>query len=529
MNKYIKNLDLLGPRVELYFNGSQKIQSRLGAFLTIILFLVTAVGSTYYLVNLFGREDSYVSINKIYEPEFTYYLNTSQDVFAFRLASSSGGILPDDEQSYSIIAQHQIYYFEKDASGKNVKKGKVLDLKFSKCGFNYSLDSPSFKALFSNFDFGTRGYYCLDKGQIIEMKNPILYVGENSYINIMYTYCSGKPDCKSPKELDQALTTYFSEIITVGYYTDNNNYKDPIQYVVNRQMDQTSSAFFRRANYYMKNTEHITDDNIILNSEIKKTFQTWDTTDFVIDFRNTNMNGGKLIYQLCYALNKNGMKDVVIRKYKKIQNLFAEIGGFINFLKLISCYIIHVYCKIDFVPSIYKNFEFNYFKQNILTKKEIIRKKSSLNPNPTKMSNITCNTDNLSLTNRNVNIDQNVKEKSPTSIEIAKIMFCFSKNKKKIYREIRCKLEREYLELSNLVLLRNEVNILVNHLFSSNLNPQVFKEKKYILEIFENSNSSLQTPLKNTNLELQQQTNDNSLPKKGANINSIKKDIISRK
>ena len=56
--------------------------------------------------------------------------------------------------------------------------------------------------------------------------------------------------------------------------------------------------------------------------------------------------------------NSEGFKETYTLSYKKIQNLLAEIGGFLNFIRIIFTTILFVNWEIMFTPIAYRGYSY---------------------------------------------------------------------------------------------------------------------------------------------------------------------------
>jgi hypothetical protein len=497
MLEFTKQFDLLSSNTRLYINGQKSLITKVGGILSILIIIIGLIGFFFYLSKIINRSEPSVSLNKIYTPESIYYLNTSESMFAFRIADRFGNVLNDTY--YTPVAQHWKYFFTNDENGIKKISYKFDNLKVSKCE-NIKINSTEFNRVYSNFDVSR--HWCLDPEQIIEIKNPYGGALDYSYINIYFTHCTHLGDkCEKPDKIDNYLTSYLADIFFTSYYVDNYNYEEPLQPYIYTFNEFSSSAYFKRIFYEIKTLDHISDDGIVLPESKERSKISIENYKNIIDFRNTNINGGKVLFQFSYIFNTNGFKETYYRNYKKIQNLLAEIGGFLNFIKLVCFCFMVFYTEVIYIPLIYQGYSF-YFDENLDNKSknssmQIFNKnrkipylenfRNSLTNIPmTRLSN-----PRYTPTNENENHCDIKISPLPSNFKILKNYLLCWKNKilsreAKIFLAAKKKLISNYLNVSSLIRIRNELNLIKYMLLKSKKEENQFSFAVNIVRLSKN-------------------------------------------
>jgi hypothetical protein len=497
MLEFTKQFDILSINTKLYTNGNESLKTKVGGILSIAIIILGITGFLFYLSKIITRSELSVSLNKIYTPESIYYLNTSNSIFAFRIADRFGNVVNDTY--YSAVAQNWKYFFTKDENGINKISYNFDNLKVSRCE-NIKINSTEFNTVYSKFDVSR--HWCLDPGQIIEIKNPYGGSIDYSYINIYFTHCTHLGDqCEKPDKIDNYLTSYLADIFFTSYYVDNYNYDEPLQPYIYTFSEFSSSAYFKRIFYEIKTLYHISDDGIVLPESKERSKVSFENYKNIIDFRNSNINGGKVLFQFSYIFNTNGFKETYHRSYKKIQNLLAEIGGFLNFIKLMCFSIMVVYTDIIYIPLIYQGYSL-YLDENLNNKInsssiQILNKNKKISYFENirnSMSN--ANMDRLSNPRHTPNSEKefrcDIKKSSfPSKKEILRNYIPFCKNKIiskefKIFLAAKKKLIFNYLNVSSLIRVQNELCIIKHMLLKSKKDENQFNSAVSIVRLSEN-------------------------------------------
>jgi len=101
----------------------------------------------------------------------------------------------------------------------------------------------------------------------------------------------------------------------------------------------------------------------------------FESSKTIIDFRDSIFKGGKLLMQFTFTFNENGIQENYDRSYKKFQNILAEVGGLIQFVKIIFSFFVYLYTEINFTENILKNKIILHSKNNEDSDFLIIKKK----------------------------------------------------------------------------------------------------------------------------------------------------------
>jgi len=365
-----------------------------------------------------------------------------------------------------------------------------------------------------------------------------------SYINIYFTYCSEEKNetrkCKSKSELDKIFASYYSEVKFISYYNNHQNFEIPYRPIITKIVELSSVSFFKRIYAYIKNSNYCSDSGLLFNFYDYYERTIFESSKTIIDFREKEFRGGKLLIQFTFTFNENGIEENYFRSYKKIQNIIAEVGGLIKIVKMIFSFFAYLYTEINFTENILNNKIILYSNENGDDESLKINKNSNrfikemniasdLNIKPKKNNymlqkiNDSLDNPNMILPNSKYSFDINKKEllgnklshknsksdlhnlskdrksdvvksslkRGKLPIGIMKLSeYLFKNQNQSIYKQTKHLLLNHYLSISNLIKMRNEINSLKFYIFSD----------KKILEFFKISENILKIPMnKKTN------------------------------
>jgi hypothetical protein len=352
MSEKIKDLDYLSNKTHLFLNGSCRNKTIFGGVLSIILFLIGTAATFYMFYKIIKREDPTVYQNRIFQNTVNFTINTTENVIAIGIVDFTG--VEIDDNSFSVSAQ-MMYYKAKSVSIDNYSFDKdVKPLKISKCGENYKLNSTEFNNLYASFNF--YNYYCLDPGQVLTIENSFGFSSDFSYLNLYITSCNHSSDCKKKEISDKNLNAFYVALISTQYTADNQNFKEPLQPYIFRYVELSSSTIYKRSYLDLKTLNYISDNGLFSTDKVQYNKAAFDKVKTTTDFRFVEINKAKIYYQLSLSLNSEGMHDTYFRNYLKIPTILANVGGFLNILKLFSTFFTYYFSEVSFVQTIFSNY-----------------------------------------------------------------------------------------------------------------------------------------------------------------------------
>jgi len=538
---FISKFDLMSVTPHLYINGKSGYKNAFGGSLTLILISFTLGFFIFFYYNLLQRNEPVIAMYNDRNTNSSYLLNTSETFLGFKLHDRFGD--PFDESIYSVHAQYWQYYQE-------VKNGKIelsynfTDLKVMKCS-NFKVNGNNYDLLYNTTE--TSDLYCLEPNQIVNIARPFGDPIAFSYINIYFTYCSDEKNktkkCKSKNELDKILSSYYFGVRFLSYYNNHQNFENPFREMISNIVELSSASFFKRIYAYIKNSNYRSDSGLLLNDYDYYQKTMLESSKTIIDFRDSIFKGGKLLMQFTFTFNENGIEENYVRTYKKIKNILAEVGGLIQFVKMIFSLFIYLYTEINFTGNILNNKIILHFNENKdngvfntkkafnIFKEENNKKSSNILKQKTKLNfhqynergitsqNILSSSNQMikisqvneiaenKITNKNMKSTFNIlsnnksfdsrKENSTlTRVTLpkgfGKLSDYLCKNRKlSLNKQTKDVLFNYYLCIHNLIRMRNEINLLKFKTFTDDTTIRLFKigEKTFKIPINKHINN----------------------------------------
>jgi hypothetical protein len=329
--RLIRKADYFGVEPKFNIDKKDKYNTPLGGIITIVIFLIILAGFGLFANELTARQNPTVISSTLYQmnPD-EYVLDNS---FAFFI-----GIQNKRAQYYldPTIVKLTIEYitytreFEGDTI-KWVRRGRFLRMEPCELVTHFS----NFTDLFSNLPLPT--LYCVNPEDGKNMSLAGAW-GEQklNMIKMEVRPCKNSTEsetetvCKPQKEIEETLSGGYFVINHVDTLFEPKNYTHPSKHFRRNYFTSMSNKYFKEVSINFHNVEYNTDHGI-LTEEIKtdKYLQLDELREYY-DFRSDSTE-----VMLTCLLRMSNMKYQFNRKYLKIQDVVAQVGGLANAMFLI--------------------------------------------------------------------------------------------------------------------------------------------------------------------------------------------------
>jgi hypothetical protein len=481
--------DILSEAPQLFINGKSRYRNLIGATLSCILVILSLTGFFYFANQVFLKLNPSVTFNEIYKPKDTeLIINTSHlNDYEFYIVNGT------DSQIY----ENQEEYFEFNAwqSTWDFANESEIILGGSRILFEKCLNST------------IKGAYCFTPGQILKFQNAFIQFPYTLFY-ISIRQCIDGLKCRSKEEIREKLKYSFFKVRLPNYYVNHDNYKNPLVQYIKSTESMMTSDFTRRAYYFFSEIQYFSDDGYILENksydtkvELSNFFDQTGITTML-----TGEKGEDIYFESFWAFENSGIQPVYQRRYKKIQDILAEVGGFINFLRLFALLLMTCYYEYGYYKDILQKFKcYNYnqsSENNIPSESMHETKLKTINLNPKsainknleekqihpqieeaykkneiyKISKPKSVTYNNIQNNMSSEKNENIKRKIYTLPNFWEyINWTITCSKKDTMAKFKSKLIDEYFDVKSLIYLRNELDLLKYHILDT-------KEDKEILQ-----------------------------------------------
>ena len=171
------------------------------------------------------------------------------------------------------------------------------------------------------------------------------------------TYCNNQTEkakgfgvvCKPKEKIESVLSSYSARFAFFDSYLVHQNFKEPLQPYLNSILLQGSNEKYNRLKAFFQNTYYETDDGWLLE-ELRNNYGfNFVRQEVTIDTRTESQKYiPQTFFQLTIANDPSGFHEKYTRKYRKIQNIMADIGGFYNVLNILGAIIATLFSQVQY-------------------------------------------------------------------------------------------------------------------------------------------------------------------------------------
>lgn len=171
------------------------------------------------------------------------------------------------------------------------------------------------------------------------------YITVNStFINLIFIKCNPKVKECHP-DLEKLTKDLYINMYTFDPFVDPKNYTNPVVLFQTITTQQVSDSLMKRTYINVEKAKLVTHKGWLLEDVIEDEF--FSLKDIVRDVNP--VNNGRM-YSL--TISSPTRRKITMRKYMKVQDLLASIGGFFNFLYLFSYIILSNYIDFSYYFSV---------------------------------------------------------------------------------------------------------------------------------------------------------------------------------
>ena len=373
----LKDIDCYSVSPQIYLNGKKQKTTLLGFGLTIFTFTCYFGIFIYFLAKMLDPSNVNVVTYTEYSTRFlSFDLTNENTYFAFGV---------EDPETYNYFIDESIYYlkalFKKGVRNETTGEFEwnVTELEIEPCNINNF--GEEYKTLFQKKPLDKM--YCI-KNMTAKLEGHFSQ-DQYSFFMVQIYECKNTTEnnnkCKPKDNIDKYLNGTFISILFESVSVDPKDYEHPGQPVVENIYTTFSKTFHKEIHIYLKIIDIISDKGIFFTSNKKQSVIQADS------FQDMFTN-----------IPKDSMCDITIkltdkfeqmkRTYSKIQEVLANLGGFIKVISGVVYFISLAPIETLYEKSIInKLYTFSY-KQNT-TRQSNVFTKESINMNDLKDTSCT--------------------------------------------------------------------------------------------------------------------------------------------
>ena len=397
VNYIFKKIDIFGYAPSLSIKNQLFHQTLFGGLLTLLIVIITIIILLFFSQELFNKNSPSVnlSMEALNHPQRLNYF----DNFEFLIGIQNS--------SYMTEINEKIFGAKGTLFKTVVNESGIYNLKtnINLVSCDKALSNSKNKDLY--LDLNLKGYYCISNDQDEE---PYLkeHWGNNDFsmIQIKFVDCDNKTgNCASEEEVYDFLHSADLSFYMIDNLVSTKNYKNPFSKVIKEQTFKVSDSYKVSVIQYLRHIRIESDDGLLFTTNhSKSSFVLGEFTHDIVFERDSSTF-------LTLSIELDNTLQKYQRKYYKLQDLAAQVGGVVNACFVIASLILKIYEKNSYFEYLINNFfevrleDFQKIIKLQSYRKKIQEKKNSTNESM-KISNADVKT----------NISNNINNKPNESI-----------------------------------------------------------------------------------------------------------------
>ena len=321
MSKYlITQVDIIGRQPLLRIDAMPRIQTLLGGILCIFVYCIFILASLY-----FGQELVYRVVPKVIETERAIknndiiYLSKKQFLFALTLNNNFNFINPNSYLNINLYMK---------TIENNIISSNQINLGICKLD-----DVPNLNNDYSFTNINIENFICpknLNNNYYIKGADKF---NKYSYLELIINTCSSNK-CKTEEEIENILNNFHLSIFYYDKIYDFRKFKDFSNDIINEFDITFTKHFYKKIEVFLGLSKIYTDVGYFFENFNKKELHTIKKTkEYIYDLNSQTKYNMTIDFKIDY------IKSEIYRKYYKIQNWIAELGGLIRAMTLIASII----------------------------------------------------------------------------------------------------------------------------------------------------------------------------------------------
>ena len=354
---YITFLDLFGHSPSFIINNNLQYQTFFGGILSLIAIIISIITTIVFSRELFLKKSPSVNLNTETNPnpDILYYF----DNFEF--------IIGVQNESYTVTIDDSLFTAKGFIFNTSINESgifnRVFEIDLQPCNLALK-NSPNYD-IFKKYNL--ENFYCISKNQSKINLNDIYlkeFWGNNGFqmIQIKFYECKNSTEsqkCATEEKIKNALSFTELSIYVSDNFVRTNNYEEPFQRGAHEIFSVVSIDFLVKITQFYRHTQVESDNGLMFTTSSKINGFKKDeiTKDINYDRKSSNF--------ITFTLQLNNIIEKYHRKYYKLQDLAAQVGGVYNIIMVICFFIMKLYEEnYYFEYLINKYFEVKIYKKN---------------------------------------------------------------------------------------------------------------------------------------------------------------------
>jgi hypothetical protein len=358
MPKFLKNIDILSSKPELYINNSLRFKTNAGGILSLVTLCLILAAAMNFTIELLSKKNSTIVYNQT--PSEDVSLNITDNPFIIMLQDQNFKPLRDEERLYNTYANVWIATPD-NSTGVTTLVTTKREIEMERCNLNVHFGV--YRPYFQDVPF-LEHHFCPKQGvNDINIFGVFGSLTTYSYLEIWMTRCDNstrigkRRQCFDSETINERLENAY---ISYKFLDNSVNHRDlynPYSIFLRTESIPVSSTIYKRNWYYFKNVNYTSDSGLIFQSPNLTQFYQVSKPKETVDLRKEGLIKGSFSQ---VTISMDSTVDSYFRSYQKAQQTLANVGGITKGLIVIAACLNYVITTqlyfMELIKSIFSEF-----------------------------------------------------------------------------------------------------------------------------------------------------------------------------
>ena len=323
-------IDFVSSDLKPIFNLQTKIRTLFGAFLSIFITTIGIFGFVYFGREIYEKKSPSIKSSNEQIEYSQVNLHLKMPTILIRQVSRNVNFHPGLQRAIKVYG---VYY---EISIDENKQFSIKETTLPMIPCNENLFDADAMTFIKSRGFALNQLLCMDintpnlSGKQIIVQNNYASIGSKS-LHVFVQKCDEKDDPGCADILEKEFDNLILNVSTIDTNLDILNYEHPISFQSVASVVKMNKDFFSYQLISLMTNELISDDGFILGNLSSKTFATRGQVDY--QFAPIS-KVERIMAEVIFQAPKQ--KFIIQRTYLKVQEVMANVGGFVKVLLLVS-------------------------------------------------------------------------------------------------------------------------------------------------------------------------------------------------
>ncbi|EAR90122.2 transmembrane protein, putative (macronuclear) [Tetrahymena thermophila SB210] len=359
-----RSIDIYGQRIDINFQNKQVYKTIYGGAITFIIGIFFIVGCWFFGDQLINRRNPSVIFSERYVEQAQRINITSDNLIIMFGVSDKQSQLWVDPTIFQLRAVQQILQLNNNTQNGQYERKLISVNKTIKICDQSDIGIPEVYNYFSKLSLNK--LFCFEKGQDLYMQGDF----DAQQFAQLYVYiekCQNNTSevvCQPIDVINQKLQLINIDMFLSNTIIDPLNYSNPFSFRGMNQYSSASSVFPKELQLYYTNY-YIQDDVGLLYTQKEEKHKFL----FTGKQETTYFGDYNVLARILIRIQKT-KENLMQRRYQKIQDVIAQMGGLLKILFLVGSFIVFPFSSLIMYKAIgdniflYKTTDYNQQPQN---------------------------------------------------------------------------------------------------------------------------------------------------------------------